>query len=195
MLAIALLQKPMGAGAVALLSWQILALLEIIDTNDLSQSSVGPVILGLLGNYYFFKTGHQATLSSIQWDTAFIAFKNIVYPWSPLLVVLNTFGSQMLTAIAVPLLVLWKQPPKKTGLLGDVSKAMMNYILYHAFINLTTTMWAGWLRRHLMLYRIFSPRFLTGAAVLVITDIAGILVALGGFRWNMIGNAEVFGWH
>lgn len=194
-LAIALLQKPMGAGAVALLCWQTLALVEIVDTNDLSQSSIGPIILGLLGNFYFFKTGHQSTLSSIQWDAAFIAFKRIVYPWSPLLVIINTFGPQILTTIAVPLLVLWKQQPKKAGLLGDVSKAMMTYTLYHAVINLTTTMWAGWLRRHLMLYRIFSPRFLTGAAVLVIADIVGILVALGGFRWNMVSIAEVFGWH
>lgn len=194
LLAIFLLQKPMGGGAIGILTIQILALLEIIDTNDLSKSSIGPVVLGLLGSFHFFKTGHQATLSSIQWESAFVALKTITYPWSPLLVVLNTFGAQILTTVAVPLIALWKQPPKKPGLLSDVAKALATLLLYYAVLNLATTMWAGWLRRHLMLYRIFSPRFMTAAAVLVTVDLVGILVAIGSLRWNFASIAEVFGW-
>lgn len=194
LLAIILVQKPMGGGAIGILSWQILSLLEIIDANNLSESAIGPIVLGLLGSFHFFKTGHQATLSSIQWESAFIPMKTIRYPWSPLLVVLNTFGAQILTAISVPLIVLWKQPPKKKGLLGDAAKAMATHILYYAVINLATTMWAGWLRRHLMLYRIFSPRFMVGAAVLLIVDLVGIIVAIGGLRWNVLSVADLFGW-
>ncbi|KAI4215114.1 MAG: hypothetical protein LQ351_002429 [Letrouitia transgressa] len=194
LLAIILLQKPMGGGVIVILALQILALLEIIDSNDLSQSAVGPIVLALLGSFYFFKTGHQATLASIQWESAFIPLKAIHYPWSPMLVFLNTYGAQILTTVAVPLLVLWKKPPQKKGLLGEVAMAMATYILYFAVINLATTMWAGWLRRHLMLYRIFSPRFLTGMAVLLVVDIVGIVVALGSVRWNFLSVSEVFGW-
>ncbi|MCJ1385138.1 mannose-ethanolamine phosphotransferase gpi13 [Xylographa soralifera] len=194
LLGIILVQKPMGGGVLGLLALQVLSLLEIVDTNDLSQSAIGPVILALLGSFHFFKTGHQATLASIQWNAAFIALKTIRYPWSPILIILNTFGAQILTVIAVPLVVLWKQPPKKTGLFGDVAQAMMRHICYYAVINLATTMWAGWLRRHLMLYRIFSPRFMTGAAVLLVVDLVGALVAVGGYRWNVIAINEVFGW-
>ncbi len=193
-LAIMLLQKPMGSGAVGILTLQILALLEIIDTNNLSSSAIGPIILGMLGNFHFFKTGHQATLSSIQWESAFIPLKTIIYPWSPIFLVLNTFGAQILAAVAVPLVVLWKQPPQKRGLLGDVARAVATHGLYFAVINLATTMWAGWLRRHLMLYRIFSPRFMVGALVLMVVDIVGVLVAFGGVRWNFLSVAEVFGW-
>lgn len=192
--AIVLMEKPMGGGAIGILTLQIMALLEIIDANNLSQSAIAPVVLGLLGNFHFFKTGHQAALASIQWESAFIPFKTIRYPWSPLLIVLNTFGAQILTTIAVPLIVLWKQPPKKPRLLEDMAKAMATYLLYHAVINLATTMWAGWLRRHLMLYRIFSPRFMTGAAVLLVVDVIGIVVAIGGVRCNFASVAEVFGW-
>ncbi len=195
LMAIVLLQKPMGAGAIGILAVQILALLEIIDTNNLSQSAIGPVVLGLLGSFYFFKTGHQATLSSIQWESAFIALKSIRYPWSPLLVILNSFGAQILTTVAVPLIALWKQPPKKPRLLGDVAKALATLLLYYAVINLATTMWAGWLRRHLMLYRIFSPRFMTGAAVLLVVDLVGIVIGIGSLRWNFASIAEVFGWN
>ena len=193
-MAIFLLQKPMGGGTVGILAVQILALLEIIDTNDLSQSAIGPVVLGLLGSFHFFKTGHQATLSSIQWESAFIALRTVTYPWSPMLVLLNSFGAQILTTVAVPLIALWKQPPKKSRLLSDVAKALATLLLYYAVINLATTMWAGWLRRHLMLYRIFSPRFMTAAAVLVTVDLIGILVSIGSLRWNFASIAEVFGW-
>ena len=195
LLGVVLVQKPMGGGAVGLLACQILSLLEIIDTNGIADSAIGPIVLGLLGNFHFFKTGHQATPASIQWNAAFIALKTIRYPWSPMLLALNTFGSQILTAIAVPLIVLWKQPPKKPRLLESVAQAMAVHLSYHAVINLATTMWAGWLRRHLMLYRIFSPRFMTGAVVLLLVDIIGALVAIGGFRWNLLSVNEVFGWN
>ena len=194
LMAIVLLQKPMGAGAIGILAIQILALVEILDSNRLLRSAIGPVILGLLGNFHFFKTGHQATLSSIQWESAFVALKTIKYPWSPLLVGLNSFGAPILIAVSVPLIALWKQPPRRPRLLYDAARALATLMLHYAVINLATTMWAGWLRRHLMLFRIFCPRFMTGAAVLLVVDIVGILVAFGSLRWNFKSIAEVFGW-
>ncbi|KAF7597302.1 mannose-ethanolamine phosphotransferase gpi13 [Aspergillus hancockii] len=210
-LGIILMQKPMGQGAMGLLLWQILSLLEILDTNALvmNNSAIGPIVLALLGSFYFFKTGHQAVLSSIQWETAFIPLSTIKYPWSPILVTLNTFGPQILTAIAVPLTVLWKRPlqlhdqSKPTSskpdnpaaeILSDVLQAACTYILYFATINLATTMWAGHLRRHLMLYRIFSPRFMMGAAVLGVVDIVLILFSVAGVRFSMMSVGEIFGW-
>ncbi|KAL2871329.1 mannose-ethanolamine phosphotransferase GPI13 [Aspergillus lucknowensis] len=209
-LAITLMQKPMGQGAMALLLWQILSLLEILDTNSLvtSNSPIGPTVLGLLGSFYYFKTGHQATLSSIQWETAFIPLTTVKYPWSPLLVILNTFGAQILTAIVVPLTALWKRPLQLRDtnaaspstqkpalkLISDVAQAAATYILYFATINLATTMWAGHLRRHLMLYRIFNPRFMMGAAVLGVVDIVLILFSIAGVRWSTLSVGEIFGW-
>jgi phosphatidylinositol glycan class O len=192
-LAVAVLQKPMGAGAVGILVWQLFSLLEIIDTNNLRHSSIGPVVLGLLGSFHFFKTGHQTTLSSIQWESAFIPLAKIKYPWTPIIVVLNSFGAQILCAVAVPALVLWKVKPQKKGLLSMLAKAVATHILFYATINLATTMWAGHLRRHLMLYRIFSPRFMVGAVVLIVVDVVSIGIALWGARMSMLSTAEVFG--
>ena len=194
LISLALLQKPMGNGALAILAIQMISLSEIIASNNLSNSAIGPVIVAALGNFHFFKTGHQATLSSIQWESAFIPLTTITYPFSPLLVVANAFGAQILTAIALPLIVLWKQPPRQTSLLATTARAVSTFLLYHATINFATAMWAGHLRRHLMLYRIFSPRFMTGAAVLLITDLIGALGALVAFWFNMSSVAEIFGW-
>lgn len=194
LLAVLMVQKPMGGGAIALMSWQILSLLEILDLNSLTASPIGPVMLALLGSFHFFKTGHQATLSAIQWESAFVALHEIKYPWSPLLIALNSFGAQILAAAAVPAVALWKQQPKKRGLLKNVVAALAWHLAYYAVIGLATTMWAGHLRRHLMLYRIFCPKFMAASLVLLVVDVVGIFVALLGVRLNTLSVAEVFGW-
>ncbi|KAL1844795.1 hypothetical protein VTK73DRAFT_1770 [Phialemonium thermophilum] len=54
--------------------------------------------------------------------------------------------------------------------------------------------WAGWLRRHLMLYRVFCPRYMMAAALLLVVDVVGILVSLAGVRTNTLSIGDVFGW-
>jgi phosphatidylinositol glycan class O len=198
-LALILLQKPMGALSLGILLYQILTVVEIVDINNLSSSSIGPVILALLGNAHFFSTGHQATLSSIQWESAFIPLTTIRYPWSPLLVAGNTLGPQILTAMAVPLIALWKAPAKRDikeieSLLSRVGRAAATYILFQATIAGASMMCAGWLRRHLMLYRIFSPRFMLGAVTLLVTECVCVLMGVGAVRWNWTAVAGVFGY-
>lgn len=193
-LGIFLLQKPMGAGALSLMAWQILALSEILDLNSLASSPIGPIMLALLGSFHFFKTGHQATLSSIQWESAFIPFHSIYYPYSAILVALNTFGAQVFAVAAVPLLVLWKQKPRKKNIFRSVLRALAWHICYYAIMAASTSLWAAWLRRHLMLYRIFSPKYMTAVSVLFMVDIFGILVVLIGFRSNISSISEIFGW-
>jgi GPI ethanolamine phosphate transferase 3 subunit O len=201
-LCISLVLPPMGQYSIAICAWQVLCLLEILDTNGLtidrvSNSSVGPVVLAMLGSYHFFKTGHQAVLSSVQWNAAFVPLRTIQYPWSPLLVTLNTFGAQIICASAVPLTVLWKRPISKDGLQGvwsEITNACLTHMLYYATIQLATTLWAGHLRRHLMLYRVFMPRFLMAGGVLAIVDVVLIFCALAAVRVTGLSVGEVFGY-
>lgn len=196
-----LLLPPMGQFSMAICTWQVLCLLEILDTNHLtitqvSNASIGPIILAMMGSYHFFKTGHQAVLSSIQWNAAFIPLRTIHYPWTPLIMTLNQFGAQILCATAVPLVVLWKRPVSRDGLRGiwsDVTTAVLTHMLYYATIQVATTMWAGHLRRHLMLYRVFMPRFLLASGVLLVVDVTLIFVALSGVRVTALSVGEVFG--
>ncbi|KAH9900406.1 hypothetical protein F4778DRAFT_738835 [Xylariomycetidae sp. FL2044] len=188
-----LLSKPMGGGAIAIMLLQILSLAEIIDLNSITTETIGPITLALLGNFHFFKTGHQAALSSIQWDSAFIPLFTIRYPWSPLVVAINTFAGQILACVAVPLLVLWKTSPKRKGVLESASRALGVFVAYYAVETLATMAWAGYLRRHLMLYRVFNPRFMMAAAILLVVDLVGIAVTLLGVRTNTLAISEVFG--
>lgn len=193
-LALLLLQKPMGQGALALCMISILNLLEIVDANSLHDSVLGPAVLALLGSFYFFKTGHQATLASLQWDTAFIASKTIQYPWTPILVTLNTCGAQILCALAVPAVSLWKIKPRADGLLGRVAGATATHLAFYAAITVATVVEAAWLRRHLMLYRIFMPKMLLSSVVVLVVDLIAATVALMGTRWSIVSVGEVFGW-
>jgi len=201
-LSIILLLPPMGQFALAICLWQILCLMEILDANGLtvssgSRPSIGPIVLAMLGSYHFFKTGHQAVLSSIQWNAAFVPLRSIHYPWSPLLIVLNNFGAQILCSAAVPLTVLWKRPISKDGLRAvwdDVMNACLTHSLYYATVQLATMMWSGHLRRHLMLYRVFMPRFLMASGVLVVVDLVIIFIALVGVSITGLSVGEVFGY-
>ena len=191
-----LTQKPLGTGALALLALQTFSLAELTDALALAHTAPGlaPVVLALAGGAAFFATGHQATLASLQWDAAFLASRSVRYPWSPLLVLLNTFAGPALAAAGVPVVVLWKRGPREKGLLGEVARGVAVLVGYHAVLGLATAAWAGYLRRHLMLYRVFSPRFMVGAAVLVVVDVVGLLVGVGSVRWSAGSVAEVFGW-
>jgi GPI ethanolamine phosphate transferase 3 subunit O len=206
-LLVSVLLPHMGQFSIAICTCQILCLLEILDTNGLTVSgpsmsnnttAIGPIVLAMLGSFHFFKTGHQATLASIQWNAAFVPFRTITYPWSPLLIILNTFGPQIICAAAVPLTVLWKRPVSRDpgwmrDMMRDVMSAVMWHVLYYATIQLATTMWAGHLRRHLMLYRVFMPRFLMSSALLVVIDMVILFIVLGMIRVNTLNIGKVMG--
>jgi phosphatidylinositol glycan class O len=245
-----LVQKPMGQGVLALTVTAIFSLLEVLhllqasppaskipskiqisSTTPTTQSlpALGPILLALLGHFTFFKTGHQATLASIQWDSAFIPLRTIRYPWSPLLVMLNTFAGPILCAAAVPAVVLWRRPysfapakeegksglssvreegeeissdesqhdyrrTERNDLLTALARAHLTHILVYATYGLATTILAGHLRRHLMLYRVFCPRWMVGSALLVLAELVGALVWVGGVRWTVSALAGLFGW-
>ena len=220
-ISVALTLPPMGQTSLALCTWQIFSLLEILDTNGLipnpliplSASSpattqsytIGPYILSLLASFHFFKTGHTATMASIQWSSPFIALRTLSYPWAPLLLLLNTFGAHILCAAAVPLTVLWKRPITSSSStihnrrrpVGDVwspvLKAMLTHVLCYTVPALATTMWAAHLRRHLMLYRVFMPRYLMAQMVLLVVDVTMLVVTLGAVRITGVSVGDVFG--
>jgi phosphatidylinositol glycan class O len=151
-------------------------------------------MLALLGNFHYFTTGHQAVLSTIQWDSAFIPLFTLRMPWSALVVTLNHFAGQVLAVACVPLLTTWLAGPRRKGILEGTSRALAAFVAYFATETLATMAWAGHLRRHLMLYRVFSPRFMMAAAVLLVVDVVGIAVTLVGTRVNSRAVGDVFGY-
>lgn len=141
------------------------------------------VVFPLLGLLAYYATGHQSTLSSLQWKAAFLLTPKLTYPFSPLLVIVNTFGPQFLFALATPLLACWLVAPtseasSRASIIGESVRASIGVMLYHSVLLLSSAASSAWLRRHLMVWKVFAPRFMAAAASLLVTDLA-VIIAVG----------------
>jgi hypothetical protein len=68
------------------------------------------VVWFLFMTQYFYGTGHQASLTTVQWTAGLVGLSESNVVVSGLLVTLNTFGSQILFGLAIPLLITWRFP-------------------------------------------------------------------------------------
>ncbi|CCD26206.1 mannose-ethanolamine phosphotransferase GPI13 NDAI_0H00320 [Naumovozyma dairenensis CBS 421] len=174
LMSIILFMKPLAQLSLFLMCNQTLSILEIIDLLKLRENIIGPVVLALVSYQQFFTTGHQATIPSIQWDVGFILSDSITFPLTHLSLALNTFGPQIIIALSVALLTLWKQPPdvlKPQTLLGRIVSNCGTLIIYNTILCLSSFIWVTYFRRHLMVWKIFCPRFLFACASLIVTQI------------------------
>ncbi|KAI5954048.1 GPI13 [Candida margitis] len=151
--AVMLTTKPLGAVSISILIIQILSLLEMIDELGLRRNLISPIIFGLLGYQHFFSTGHQATIPSIQWELGFMTTETIVFPFTHLNIVLNTFGPFFLVALAVPLITIWKMvpSPKPITVLSQIITNITTLSTYLLFTGLSSSIFAAHFRRHLMM--------------------------------------------
>ncbi|WRT65563.1 uncharacterized protein IL334_002508 [Kwoniella shivajii] len=209
-----LVSQPMGQVVLSAILISLLIYLELIDTRkdsiilqstfasspsatsididqiDTSQTIVRPsftdiVPIALIGFIGFFSTGHQAVISSIQWKSAFIGFEVVTYPFSPILVILNTFGSFFLSSLVVPLMGLWNISPRPRSsipVLNHSLQLILAFLIYHSTITFSSAVTAAWLRRHLMVWKVFAPRFMSSGITLLIVDLGVILAFTIGVR-------------
>ncbi|CAB4253003.1 similar to Saccharomyces cerevisiae YLL031C GPI13 ER membrane localized phosphoryltransferase [Maudiozyma barnettii] len=174
LMALMLYNKPLAQVSIFLMCNQLLSILEIIDLLKLKENIIGPIILGLLSYQQFFSTGHQATIPSVQWDVGFILTDTITFPFTHIAILYNTFGPHILVALSVALLTLWNQPPdvlKPQTLLGRIVSNSGILLAYHSILCLSSFIWVTHFRRHLMVWKIFCPRFLFAALSLIVTQV------------------------
>lgn len=154
-----------------------------ISSGYLKFSEIVP--LGLLGIHAFYSTGHQSTIPSIHWKAAFLLTPTVTYPVSPLTVLINAFGPHFLFALASPLLASWNISPlpypSATDIVrGQSIRAALGVSLYHATLLFGSALSAGMLRRHLMVWKIFAPRFMAATVGMIVVDLAVLLgIAVG----------------
>ncbi|XP_061409859.1 LOW QUALITY PROTEIN: GPI ethanolamine phosphate transferase 3-like [Lethenteron reissneri] len=142
---------------------------------------------------FFYATGHLPTFPALQWNAAFVGFHGghggHVLP--ALLVGLNTYASHALFAAGLPLLLTWpfareagaaRRSPADEGATGMEMRLHSHPTLLHgALLRLGATYLllvglqltasvcaAAVLRRHLMVWGIFAPKFLFEAVGFVV---------------------------
>ncbi|AET40299.1 mannose-ethanolamine phosphotransferase GPI13 Ecym_5559 [Eremothecium cymbalariae DBVPG len=187
LMCIMLFNKPLAQLSLFLMCNQLLSVLEIIDLLKLKENLIGPVAMGLISYNQFFSTGHQATIPSVQWDMGFVLTESITFPFTHLGIIMNTFGPHILCAVSVALLTLWKQPPgvlRANTLLARIVSNCGMLLIYHTVLCLSSFIWVTHFRRHLMVWKIFCPRFIFAALSLIVTQlvVTFITVAFAGGR-------------
>lgn len=171
--AVLLVSKPLGALSISMMLVQILSLLELYTILDMRKNLVAPIMFGLLGYQHFFSTGHQATIPSIQWEIGFMTTQSIVFPFTHLNIALNTFGSFIIAGLSVPLITFWRLPPsaKPITVLSQVVTNVTTLLTYHTIISVVSFVFAAHFRRHLMVWKIFAPRFMVSALLLIVYNL------------------------
>lgn len=192
--ALASVNKPPGTIALATQIYTGFCLLDLLDLADLKYTLAVPVIFDFLGHLFYYSTGHQSTIPSIQWDTAFVASSTVSYFWSPLAVILNTLGPYIYSTLFSVLAATWRRAPFKEPrqLLAYICRAAAGTAFVGALRTQGSMTAAALLRRHLMTWKIFAPRYMLAGICLVASDIVIVVAILvGGHTLHKI--TKIFG--
>jgi hypothetical protein len=106
----------------------------------------------LAGMHLFFISGHQATITNLQWEAAFIGFRSTIQAVAGVLMGLNTFGGPAIAAIAISI-----HAEKKPR---NVRETYSAYIWFSLSQLVSSAVSSAVLLRHLMLWKMFTPRFM-----------------------------------
>ncbi|CAG9795698.1 unnamed protein product [Diatraea saccharalis] len=150
-------------------------------------SSSVACVWALFASYYFYGTGHHATLGHVRWAPAFHAgdpnYLVIGTPISAALVSLDLFGMPLMFGAAVPLLALWgRNGANNVGprtQLAAVFLLCLKFSLCFGIRVFASALSATIHCRHLMIWGVFAPKlifeYLTCAAALLGTIIGATL--------------------
>ncbi|KAJ3555511.1 hypothetical protein NM688_g2542 [Phlebia brevispora] len=153
---------------------------------DMPRDVYSPIVfsdiipLALLAQHTFYATGHQVTISSVQWKTAFVLTPTLNLLISPVTLVINECSPWFLAAFAVPLVALWKRCPTSnaaaTGAIRrECIRAAIGMMFYHNILLLSSAATSFWLRQHPMAWKVFVPRLIVAALTVVVVDVALLL--------------------
>ncbi|KAJ3196825.1 mannose-ethanolamine phosphotransferase gpi13 [Irineochytrium annulatum] len=150
--------------------------------TDLGLLMLYGAALILVGHRAFFATGHQATLSSVQYELGFVGLTKVNWYLSPTMIAVNTFGSHLLTVVACPLLALWKRPLSRVTqgrFVREVTFSVLWHLIGMSIAGLMATAFAGHFKRHLMVWKIFAPKFLFADIGQLMVDAVAIVICCG----------------
>ncbi|KAI8344208.1 hypothetical protein BC941DRAFT_408055 [Chlamydoabsidia padenii] len=160
---LALLQRPLG-GLVVLLCPYVVHVLALNDDGIMLRLA----LIHTLGHHLFFVTGHQATFTSLPWHAAFIGFDDMYYYIGATLVTLSTLTGYVLSWIGTWMILSDRRD-------GDNQVYFMFMMLLQCIPTFLSSIFVFILRRHLMTWKIFAPRFLLQALLVGGTFMAHLI--------------------
>lgn len=141
----------------------------------------------------FFYTGHFCEFSGLQYNAAFVGFKEFEFYTSGALLALNTFGVHVLMTLALPFLPpvarhfsevgtrLRVEKNDETGPQSDPAKGsdfklcVVVYGLLRTLNAVASVISVAIQRRHLLVWAVFAPKFVFEVCFLLVTDVGLVL--------------------
>lgn len=171
-----LLLGPLTAYVVVLALIAAPLLLRIVlDARGVDDYASAALSLCLFGNLLFFATGHAYSFAEVHVAAAFVGFEEVRWASAFVLVLVNTFGSHVAPLLALPL-VLTRVARRADLMYEQLQGALLSVHAFYAIQSCLTTLFVYRERRHLMVWRVFAPKFVFDAAAAVVVDIAVLLV-------------------
>ncbi|KAI3634962.1 hypothetical protein MIR68_007343 [Amoeboaphelidium protococcarum] len=153
-------------GVIVLCLVTIACQLLVSTVHDLQSDYVNSewqiAVYYLLGNVAFFATGHQAAFSSIQFESGFIGLEAFNFYLSGGLVILNSVGGWLLCSAALAVSHCRDQNN------NAVQSKWKTFLLILLVDTTLSCVFTAQFRRHLMVWKVFAPRFMLAAVDFII---------------------------
>ncbi|KAF0976859.1 hypothetical protein FDP41_004154 [Naegleria fowleri] len=140
----------------------------------------------LFGVQAYFSLGHQNSMTTIHWNSAFVGISNAHMVFSGILVMLNQFSFKIILTITLNLWISHSPPLDRTTSLVTSRKelsfqSIQNYsrfLLLNVCLLVTSMLCAFIQRRHLMTWDIFAPKYMFDAlSTLIVCACVSVMCA------------------
>lgn len=120
----------------------------------------------LTTRHVFFATNHACAFNRLQYSAAFVATDQFYFVSGGVSLFLNTFGWEIVGLIAV----------STTSHLTGRSHLWKTYCFFQLLETLSSCISVSLMRRHLMVWAIFAPRFIFAGIFLVMNAVAQLIL-------------------
>jgi phosphatidylinositol glycan class O len=133
------------------------------------------LFLSLTAVNFFYATGHYPDFNSLQFWAPFVGYDEYHARIGAVLMVLNTWAAPLLVMTALPSI-------HRTS--AALFESPTVFVLIQALVACATMIFNHLQRRHLMVWRIFAPKYIFEALLLLFIDAFVFLFVLTLIRWT-----------
>ena len=157
---------------------------DVIEKGGIDSCVLAGTLMALTSTQYFFATGHSYLFSDIQFDAAFVGMDSASIIVGGALVVLNTVGAPLLAALSLPLF-----RPKfiQISPYWWLYTASLTFLMVFGTACASSIVFVSYARRHLMVWRVFCPKMLFDAVLLIAAGLALLvnyaIISIPGLSW------------
>jgi len=183
MLFLVVVTGPSSSSTAVLVILQCTALKLMMECSGSSLEVSAPVMAAiwrLLIRHIFFATNHHCSFNRLQFSAAFVATDTFQFYIAGLSLFMNTFGWEILGSCLV--LVYSRSSSTKNG--PAAGRNVWHWFCYYQWIEIVAScISVSVMKRHLMVWAIFAPRFMFAAVFTVLTL---IMFALDVLMCNLL---------